>query len=75
MSEDTPPVSDYLVLSRGQWDENKSPEQIQAAIRANFPAASLKRPGASPKLPQSAEEIQALADAQLARAKAEGVLP
>lgn len=24
--------SDYLVISRGQWDEDKSPEQIQQAI-------------------------------------------
>ena len=24
--------SDYLVISRGQWDEDKSPEQIQRAI-------------------------------------------
>jgi hypothetical protein len=26
------PTSDFLVLSRGQWDESKTPEQIQAAI-------------------------------------------
>jgi hypothetical protein len=25
-------LSDYLVLSRGRWDESKSPEQIQTAI-------------------------------------------
>jgi hypothetical protein len=28
----TPPSSEYLVLSRGQWDERLSPEEIQAAI-------------------------------------------
>ncbi|WP_297651973.1 YciI family protein [Hydrogenophaga sp.] len=26
------PLSDYLVLSRGQWDADKSPEEIQQAI-------------------------------------------
>jgi hypothetical protein len=26
------PSSEYLVLSRGQWDEHLSPEEIQAAI-------------------------------------------
>lgn len=31
MSDDTT-LCDYLVLSRGHWDEHKSPEQIQAAI-------------------------------------------
>jgi hypothetical protein len=31
MSDDTT-LCDYLVLSRGHWDEDKSPEQIQAAI-------------------------------------------
>ncbi|HVF15274.1 MAG TPA: YciI family protein [Steroidobacteraceae bacterium] len=25
-------LSEYLVISRGQWDTNKSPEEIQAAI-------------------------------------------
>jgi hypothetical protein len=27
-----PPKLDYLLLSRGQWDRNKSSEEIQAAI-------------------------------------------
>ena len=27
-----PPLHDFLVLSRGQWDESKSPEEIQQAI-------------------------------------------
>lgn len=31
MSDDAS-LSDYLVLSRGRWDEDKTPEQIQAAI-------------------------------------------
>ena len=31
MSDDAS-LSDYLVLSRGRWDEDKSPEQIQTAI-------------------------------------------
>jgi len=31
MPESTPP-SDFLLLSRGQWDSNKSREEIQAAI-------------------------------------------
>ena len=26
------PLSDYLVLSRGQWDADKSPQEIQGAI-------------------------------------------
>jgi hypothetical protein len=30
------PLSDFLVLSRGRWDEDKSPEQIQAAIDAFY---------------------------------------
>src|SRR5687768_2251907 len=29
-------LSDYLVISRGQWDEDKSPEEIQAAIDAFY---------------------------------------
>lgn len=29
-------LSEYLVLSRGQWDEDKSPETIQAAIDAFY---------------------------------------
>ena len=28
----TPPTSEYLLLSRGQWDRDKSPQEIQAAI-------------------------------------------
>jgi len=31
MSNDKP-LSEFLILSRGQWDANKSPEQIQQAI-------------------------------------------
>lgn len=31
MTQDTP-MFDFLVLSRGQWREDKTPEQIQAAI-------------------------------------------
>lgn len=26
------PENEFLVISRGQWDENASPEQVQAAI-------------------------------------------
>ena len=29
---DTTPLSEYLVISRGQWDKDRSPEEIQAAI-------------------------------------------
>lgn len=29
---DTPPLHDYLLLSRGQWDPAIPPEQIQSAI-------------------------------------------
>lgn len=29
-------VSEYLVISRGQWDEDKSPEEIQRAIDAFY---------------------------------------
>ncbi len=32
----TPPQSDYLLLSRGQWDPDKPPEEIQAAIDAFY---------------------------------------
>jgi hypothetical protein len=31
-----PALSEYLVLSRGQWDADKSPEQIQQAIDAFY---------------------------------------
>ncbi|HEY5971883.1 MAG TPA: YciI family protein [Pseudoxanthomonas sp.] len=31
MSEQNPP-SEYLVISRGQWDKDASPEEIQTAI-------------------------------------------
>jgi hypothetical protein len=31
MIQKTPPL-EYLVISRGQWDEDKSPEEIQKAI-------------------------------------------
>ncbi|WP_066267182.1 YciI family protein [Hydrogenophaga palleronii] len=33
---DDPPVSEYLVISRGQWDADKSPEEIQASIDAFY---------------------------------------
>jgi hypothetical protein len=29
---DTLPTTEYLLLSRGQWDPDKSPEEIQSAI-------------------------------------------
>jgi hypothetical protein len=29
---DTTSLSEYLVISRGQWDKDKSPEEIQKAI-------------------------------------------
>ena len=31
-----PPKSEYLLLSRGQWDRDKSPQEIQAAIDAFY---------------------------------------
>jgi hypothetical protein len=31
-----PPLNDYLLLSRGRWDADKSPEEIQAAIDAFY---------------------------------------
>lgn len=31
-----PSVSEFLVLSRGQWDRDKSPEEIQQAIDAFY---------------------------------------
>lgn len=30
------PLNDYLVLSRGQWDEDASPQAVQAAIDAFY---------------------------------------
>ncbi len=30
-------MPDFLLLSRGQWDTDKSPQQIQAAIDAFYP--------------------------------------
>jgi hypothetical protein len=33
---DNPPNSEYLLLSRGQWDRDKSPQEIQAAIDAFY---------------------------------------
>jgi hypothetical protein len=35
MSEQTP--NEYLVISRGQWDKDASPEAIQSAIDAFYP--------------------------------------
>lgn len=35
MSE-TKVMSEYLVISKGQWDEDKSPEEIQQAIDAFY---------------------------------------
>lgn len=32
----TSPMNEYLLLSRGQWDAGKSPEEIQAAIDAFY---------------------------------------
>ncbi|MBC7993724.1 MAG: hypothetical protein H7Z15_10825 [Rhizobacter sp.] len=32
----TPPKSEYLLLSRGQWDPDKPPQEIQAAIDAFY---------------------------------------
>jgi hypothetical protein len=32
----TRPESEFLVISRGQWDRDKSPEEIQAAIDAFY---------------------------------------
>jgi hypothetical protein len=32
----TAPLHEYLLLSRGHWDADKSPEQIQAAIDAFY---------------------------------------
>ncbi len=31
-----PPALEYLLLSRGQWDSDKSPQEIQAAIDAFY---------------------------------------
>jgi hypothetical protein len=31
-----PSPSEYLIVSRGHWDEDKSPEEIQAAIDAFY---------------------------------------
>ena len=35
MSEQTP--NEYLIISRGQWDKDASPDAIQAAIDAFYP--------------------------------------
>lgn len=35
MSSDSP-MNEYLLLSRGQWDADKSPQQVQAAIDAFY---------------------------------------
>ena len=32
MNTKTPPPSEFLVISRGQWDKNLAPETIQEAI-------------------------------------------
>ena len=32
----TPPKSEFLLLSRGQWDLDKTPEEIQASIDAFY---------------------------------------
>jgi hypothetical protein len=36
MADPSPSTNDYLVLSRGTWDEDRSPLQIQAAIDAFY---------------------------------------
>jgi hypothetical protein len=36
VSTDPPPHNEYLVLSRGKWDADKTPEQIQQAIDAFY---------------------------------------
>lgn len=33
---DAPAVNEYLLLSRGQWDAERSPQEIQAAIDAFY---------------------------------------
>jgi hypothetical protein len=32
----TSPINEFLLLSRGQWDADKSPQEIQAAIDAFY---------------------------------------
>lgn len=34
--DDTTPVQEYLLLSRGHWDADKSPQEIQSAIDAFY---------------------------------------
>jgi hypothetical protein len=36
MSDESSPAREFLLLSRGQWDENLPPERIQAAIDAFY---------------------------------------
>ena len=36
MNEQPPPPSEYLVISRGQWDKSAAPEDIQGAIDAFY---------------------------------------
>jgi hypothetical protein len=36
MTATSPARSEFLILSRGQWDEDKSPQEIQAAIDAFY---------------------------------------
>ncbi|HEY0939600.1 MAG TPA: YciI family protein [Steroidobacter sp.] len=35
-TSDNQALSDYMIISKGQWDEDKSPEQIQQAIDAFY---------------------------------------
>lgn len=35
-TSDNRALSDYMIISKGQWDEDKSPEQIQEAIDAFY---------------------------------------
>jgi hypothetical protein len=75
MSDRKNSTSEYLVISRGQWDEDKSPEEIQAAIDAFYAwhdrlvAAGKMKPGQRLAQPSVLVSKHGITDGPFAEAK------
>jgi hypothetical protein len=69
------PLSDFLVLSRGQWDEDRSPDEIQAVIDGFYGwyegllAQGLAKPGQRLRREGRVVSRQAIVDGPFAEAK------
>jgi hypothetical protein len=72
---DTKQRSEYLVISRGQWDQDKSPQQIQAAIddfyewHAGLVAEGRAKPGQRLALPSMSVSKLGVIDGPFTEAK------